>query len=44
MQFLIPLCVALSPIFLRYLNVAMVDIPIGLKIKRPALESGAIVG
>jgi hypothetical protein len=29
-QFLIPLCVALSPVFLRYLNVAYIDIPIGL--------------
>jgi len=36
-QFLIPLCVALSPIFLRYLNVAMVDIPIGLFVLVPIL-------
>src|SRR5436309_4279318 len=29
-HFLIPLCVALSPVFLRYLNVGYIDIPIGL--------------
>jgi len=29
-HFLIPLCVALSPVFLRYLNVGYLDIPIGL--------------
>jgi hypothetical protein len=29
-RFLIPLCVALSPVFLNYLNVAFIDIPIGL--------------
>ena len=29
-QFLIPLCVALSPTFLRFLNVAYIDVPIGL--------------
>lgn len=29
-QFLIPLAVALSPVFLRYLNTAYVDVPIGL--------------
>jgi hypothetical protein len=29
-QFLIPLGVALSPVFLRYLNTAYVDVPIGL--------------
>jgi hypothetical protein len=29
-QFLIPLCVALCPIFLRYLNVGLLDVPIGL--------------
>jgi len=29
-RFLIPLCVALSPVFLHYLNVAYIDIPIGL--------------
>ncbi len=36
-QFLIPLCVALSPVFLRYLNVAMLDIPIGLFVLVPIL-------
>jgi hypothetical protein len=29
-QFLIPLCVALSPVFLAYLNNGYVDVPIGL--------------
>jgi hypothetical protein len=29
-QFLIPVCVALSPTFLRFLNVAYIDVPIGL--------------
>ena len=29
-QFLIPVCVVLSPTFLRYLNVAYIDVPIGL--------------
>jgi hypothetical protein len=29
-QFLIPLCVALSPVFLRFLNVAFINLPIGL--------------
>jgi hypothetical protein len=29
-HFLIPVCVALSPVFLRYLNIGYIDIPIGL--------------
>lgn len=29
-QFLIPLAVALSPVFLRYVNIGYVDVPIGL--------------
>src|SRR5262249_52819194 len=36
-QFLIPLSVALSPVFLRYLNVAFIDIPIGLFLLIPIL-------
>jgi hypothetical protein len=36
-QFLIPLSVALSPVFLRYLNISYVDIPIGLFILVPVL-------
>jgi hypothetical protein len=36
-QFLIPLCVALSPVFLRYLNVGYVDVPIGLFVLIPIL-------
>jgi hypothetical protein len=36
-QFLIPLCVALSPTFLRFLNVAYVDVPIGLFVLVPIL-------
>lgn len=36
-QFLIPLCVALSPIFLRYLNVGLMDVPIGLFVLIPIL-------
>ena len=36
-QFLVPLCVALSPVFLRYLNVGYVDVPIGLFILIPIL-------
>src|SRR6266566_1409337 len=36
-QFLIPLCVALSPVFLRYLNVGIVDVPIGLFLLVPIL-------
>lgn len=36
-QLLIPLSVALSPVFLRYLNISYVDIPIGLFILVPVL-------
>jgi hypothetical protein len=36
-HFLIALCVVLSPVFLRYLNVAYVDIPIGLFLLVPIL-------
>lgn len=36
-QFLVPLCVGLSPIFLRYLNTGMVDVPIGLFVLVPIL-------
>ena len=36
-HFLIPVCVALSPVFLRYLNVAYIDIPIGLFLLVPIL-------
>ena len=36
-QFLIPLCVALCPIFLRYLNVGLLDVPIGLFVLIPIL-------
>ncbi len=36
-RFLIPLCVALSPVFLRYLNVGYVDVPIGLFLLVPVL-------
>ena len=36
-HFLIPLCVALSPVFLRYLNVAFIDVPIGLFLLVPIL-------
>ena len=36
-RFLIPLCVAFSPVFLRYLNVAFIDVPIGLFILTPIL-------
>ena len=36
-QFLIPLSVALSPVFLRYLNNSYLDIPIGLFILVPVL-------
>jgi hypothetical protein len=36
-QFLIPLCVALSPVFLRFLNVGYVDVPIGLFVLTPIL-------
>src|SRR5262249_6047062 len=36
-QFLIPVCVALSPLFLRYLNVAYIDVPIGLFLLIPIL-------
>jgi hypothetical protein len=36
-HFLIPLCVALSPVFLRYLNVAYIDVPIGLFLLVPIL-------
>jgi hypothetical protein len=36
-EFLIPLGVALSPAFLRYLNVAYVDVPIGLFVLVPLL-------
>jgi hypothetical protein len=36
-QFLIPLCVALSPVFLRYLNVGYIDVPIGLFVLVPIL-------
>jgi hypothetical protein len=36
-QFLIPLCVALSPVFLPYLNVGMLDVPIGLFVLIPVL-------
>ncbi len=36
-HFLIPLCVALSPVFLRYLNVAYIDVPIGLFLLIPIL-------
>src|SRR2546430_1869752 len=36
-HFLIPLCVALSPAFLRYLNVAYIDVPIGLFLLVPIL-------
>jgi len=36
-QFLIPLCVAISPTFLRYLNVGYIDVPIGLFVLVPIL-------
>jgi hypothetical protein len=36
-QFLIPLGVALSPVFLRYLNVGILDVPIGLFVLVPIL-------
>src|SRR6266436_8548075 len=36
-QFLIPLCVALSPTFLRFLNVGYIDVPIGLFVLVPIL-------
>jgi hypothetical protein len=36
-QLLIPLSVALSPVFLRYLNTSYVDVPIGLFILVPVL-------
>lgn len=36
-EFLIPLCLALSPIFLRYLNVGLMDVPIGLFVLIPIL-------
>jgi hypothetical protein len=36
-HFLIPLSVALSPVFLRYLNVAYIDVPIGLFLLIPIL-------
>lgn len=36
-QFLIPLCLALSPIFLRYLDVGLMDVPIGLFVLVPIL-------
>src|SRR5580765_6322199 len=36
-QFLIPLCLALSPVFLEYLNNGFVDVPIGLFILVPVL-------
>ena len=36
-HFLIPLSVALSPVFLRYLNVAYIDVPIGLFLLVPVL-------
>ena len=36
-QFLVPLSVALSPVFLRYLNVGMLDVPIGLFVLIPIL-------
>jgi hypothetical protein len=36
-QFVIPLCLALSPIFLRYLNVGLMDVPIGLFVLIPIL-------
>jgi len=36
-HFLIPLCVALSPVFLRFLNVAYIDVPIGLFLLIPIL-------
>lgn len=36
-QYLVPLCVALCPTFLRYLNVAYIDVPIGLFLLVPIL-------
>ena len=36
-QFLVPLGVALSPVFLRWLNVATLDVPIGLFVLVPIL-------
>ncbi len=36
-QYLVPLCVALCPTFLRYLNVAYIDVPIGLFVLVPIL-------
>lgn len=36
-EFLIPLAVGLSPTFLHYLNVAMIDVPIGLFVLVPTL-------
>src|ERR1043166_6170400 len=36
-QYLVPLCVALCPTFLRYLNVAYIDVPIGLYVLVPIL-------
>jgi hypothetical protein len=36
-EFLVPLCLVLSPIFLRYLNVGLMDVPIGLFVLIPIL-------
>jgi len=36
-QYLVPLCLAVCPIFLRYLDTAYIDIPIGLFILTPIL-------
>lgn len=36
-EFLVPLAIALSPIFLHYLNVGMLDVPIGLFVLVPIL-------
>src|SRR6266536_252410 len=36
-RFLIPLCVAFSPVFLRYLNVGFIDVPIGIFVLVPVL-------
>lgn len=36
-HYLVPLCVALCPTFLRYLNVAYIDVPIGLFLLVPIL-------
>jgi hypothetical protein len=46
-QFLIPLCLGLSPIFIRYLDMGMIDVPIGLFVLVPILcayRSSAIHG